>query len=165
MAKEKRLWFRALVQAHVSTLDALTKPSFPGTLVLVSGHVILYGWYLAAFEALNVENSEHMALLWQAAFTATLQAHIFEGPEQLALLSMKMSNEFHVNAHLAETFPWFARKLSLAMQTIKPAVAERLRFCETKGVRFNGGSVHRTLLLAATKYVLGLLEHFKSYRH
>ena len=53
VAKEKRLWFRALVQAHVSTLDALTKPSFPGTLVLVSGHVILYGWYLAAFEALG----------------------------------------------------------------------------------------------------------------
>ena len=54
--------------------------------------------------------------------------------------------------------------LALAIQTVKP-VAERLRFCETKGVRFNGGSVRRTLLLAATKYVLGLLEHFKSYRH
>ena len=53
VAKEKRLLFRALVQVHAPTLDTLTKPSFPGTLVLVSGHVILYGWYLAAFEALG----------------------------------------------------------------------------------------------------------------
>ena len=53
VAKEKRLLFRAPIQVHASTLDALTKPSFPGTLELVSGHVILYGWYLAAFEALG----------------------------------------------------------------------------------------------------------------
>ena len=39
VAKEKRLLFRAPVQVHAPTLDTLTKPSFPGTLVLVSGHV------------------------------------------------------------------------------------------------------------------------------
>ena len=70
---------------------------------------------------------EHIALLWQAAFTATLQARILEGPEQLALLSMKMSNEFHGNAHLAETFPCVARKLALAMHTFK-SVAYHLSF-------------------------------------
>ena len=53
VTREQRLMFKMPVHVHASTLDALTRQSFPGTLELVSGHVILYGWYLAAFEALG----------------------------------------------------------------------------------------------------------------
>ena len=35
-----------------------------------------WGWYLAAFEALDVGNTELVALLWQAALIATIQANV-----------------------------------------------------------------------------------------
>ena len=77
---------------HADKMEHMTgRDTFPGSLKLVTGHAALWGWYLAAFEALSIDSSEHIALLWQAALTATLQAHISEGPEQLALLSMNMS--------------------------------------------------------------------------
>ena len=96
VAKEKRLWFRALVQAHVSTLDALTKPSFPGTLELVSGHVMLYGWYLAVFEALDAGGpaaDEWNYMLWQAGLTVSIHAQVVTNPADLAALSLKASND------------------------------------------------------------------------
>ena len=154
VAKGKRMMFSVVLVVHADKMEALaSRGTFPGSLKLVTGHAALWGWYLAACGALDVGNSEHVALLWQAALTASLQAHILESPEQLALLSMKTNNEHCVIAQsLAETFPGFARKLALATQTVK-SVADRLKFCEAHGLRFNGSSVHRTLLLAATKYV------------
>ena len=96
MAKEKRLLFRAPVQVHASTLEALTKTSFPGTLDLVSGHVILYGWYLAMFEALDASGSgaeEWMLALWQAGLTISIHAQVVTNPADLAALSLKASND------------------------------------------------------------------------
>ena len=53
----------------------------------------MWGWYLAAFEALDVGNTELVALLWQAALTATNQANVVTDTSELALLSMKINND------------------------------------------------------------------------
>ena len=82
LAKEKRLFFRSPLFVHASTLDALSKPSFPGTLELVSGHVALYGWYLAAYEALDASGcaDERVWAVWQAGLTVSIHAQVVTGP-------------------------------------------------------------------------------------
>ena len=58
-------------------------------------HVALWGWYIAAFEALDVGNTELAALLWQAAPIATNQANVVTDTSELALLSMTINNDPH----------------------------------------------------------------------
>ena len=53
VAKEKRTRFRTPFHVHDSTLDAFKKTTFPGNMALVTGHVLLYAWFLAMFEALE----------------------------------------------------------------------------------------------------------------
>ena len=80
MAKEKRMFFTAPFRVHASTLDAFVKKAtFPGTLKLVTGHVILYAWYVAMCEALDAggkAGQDWVLALWQAALTASIHAEI-----------------------------------------------------------------------------------------
>ena len=156
VAKEKRLLFRAPVQVHASTLEALTKTSFPGTLDLVSGHVILYGWYLAMFEALNASGSgaeEWMLALWQAGLTISIHAQVVTDPAELAALSLKASNDvFTWEKACGDSFPSFALKIAQFCEPVKgQPIKERMQ--HIKDVRFKGTLVARTCLLGALKYV------------
>ena len=159
LAKGRRLKFSVIFPVHGDKVDFFGKQdSFPGTLKLVTGHVALWGWYLAAFEALDAGNTALVALLWQAALNATIQANVITDTSALALLSMS-SNDLFVNAKcMMDSFPGFARKLNVSMTRQKSAKtpsnhAQRLEFCEKNNIRYNNATVHRTLLLAACKNV------------
>ena len=97
VAKEKRMFFRAPFHVHASTLDAFVKKAtFPGTMELVAGHVILYAWCLAMFEALDAggrAGNEWVLALWQAALTASIHAEIITESSALAVASLKANNE------------------------------------------------------------------------
>ena len=83
VTKEQRLLFRTPFFVHASILDALKKPTFPGTLDLVGGHVALYGWFLAMLEALDAGGpaaDEWVWALWQAGLTASIHAQIVTSP-------------------------------------------------------------------------------------
>ena len=156
VAKEKRLLFRAPVQVHASTLEALTKTSFPGTLDLVSGHVIMYGWYVAMFEALDASGSgaeEWMLALWQAGLTISIHAQVVTDPAELAALSLKASNDvFTWEKACGDSFPSFALKIAQFCEPVKgQPIKERMQ--HIKDVRFKGTLVARTCLLGALKYV------------
>ena len=160
LAKERRLKFSVIFPVYGDKVDVFGKHhTFPGTMRLATGHVALWGWYLAALEALDASNTALVALLWQAALTATIQANVVTDTSVLALLSMKSNNELFVNAKcMMDSFPGFARKLNVAMTRQRSAsppssVAARLTFCGQHDIRYNQAAVHRTLLLAACKYI------------
>ena len=159
IAKEKRVMFPVSLAVWAPNAEFYTsRVTFPGTMKLVTGHVAVWGWYLAMYEALDAGNTEFVAVLWQAALTVTIQAHIIKERSSLAVLSMSISNTYFVNAkNLADTFPTFARKLHLALSGASTPCAQnatkRLEFCIDKNIRYNSQSVHRNLLFAALKYV------------
>ena len=76
-------------------MDVFRADTFPGSLKLATGHAALWGWYLAAFEALDAGNTEVVAFLWQAALTATIQANVVTDTSELALLSLTINNDPH----------------------------------------------------------------------
>ena len=118
IAKEKRLKFSIVLPVWAQDVHAFKDcTTFPGTMRLVAGHVAIWGWFLAALEALEAGDGESLAALWQAALPATIQANIVNDRSRLAAISIGMSNTFYVNAvALADTFPAFACKLMLAVQ-------------------------------------------------
>ena len=130
---------------------------------MVTGHAAVYGWDLAMFEALDQTcapgaaaatcNKEWVASLWQAALTLTLQGHLVQGVENLAVLSMQKNSDLILGSKLmADSFPAFARKLAVAMQGVS-GVQKRMGRCQNLKISFNVSSVSRTLLLAAGMYM------------
>ena len=158
VAKEKRMFFAAPFQVHASTLDAFVKKAtFPGTLKLVTGHVILYAWYVAMCEALDVggkAGQEWVLALWQAALTASIHADIITDDSSLAVTSLKANNEMYLRyKNCSDSFPSFAKKLEVVLRPMaKETVLRRLQHIQTLGIRYNGGSIHRNMLLGAVKY-------------
>ena len=160
LAKSRRLRFTVDFVVFAQAVKSFCgHDSFPGTLKLVFGHAALWGWYVAAFEALDAAAPDMVALLWQAALTPTIQAHIVTDTSQLALHSMKANNVHQLHAAaLTDSFPSFAKKLHLALTTnastpCPKTVPQRLQFCQNQDIRYNAAPVHRTLLLAVYKYV------------
>jgi len=114
IAKGKRLRFTVSFAVHAAKADVFAQHDHSASgLKLVTGHVALWGWYLAAFEALDAGNTELVAILWQAALTATIQAHLITDSSMLALQSMKSNNDLYINARtMTDTFPGFAANCS-----------------------------------------------------
>ncbi len=153
VARDGRIQFPVVLCVHAPTLDAFTAATFPGTLDVLTGHAALYGWYLAMTEALIATDLPWIATLWQAGLTVSVQGVLAEDDQSLALLSMKQNNDLRTtSASFADTFPAFARKLSVALERVA-GLAKRLEYCQTEDIRYNGQAVHRTLLLAAQSYV------------
>ena len=106
---------------------------------------------------MDAGNNEFLAILVQAALTAAIQANIVQERSSLAVLSIGMSNTFYVSAQtLADSFPAFAKKLYVALSGASMSganAATRVEFCKKWSIRYNGAVVHRTLMIAACKYV------------
>ena len=159
VAKERRILLKAPFHVHASTLDAFVKKAtFPGTMELVTGHVILYAWYLAMCEALDAggpAGDQWVLALWQTALSVGIHAEIITDGSALAMASLKASNELHLwHKTCADSWPTFAKKLEVVLRPIAgETVLRRLNHVQTLGVRYNGGPIHRSMLLGANKYV------------
>jgi len=51
--RQKRILFPAVMAVHAPTLDGFLAEAFPGNVQEVTGHVLIYAWYLAMFQALQ----------------------------------------------------------------------------------------------------------------
>ncbi len=86
-----RLLFPLNPLAVYAELDTFNAGNFDGNLKLLSGHCYVYAWYLAMFRALDAENEQQVAVLWQASLTATFHCrHGLTLPE-LLLWSVQIS--------------------------------------------------------------------------
>jgi len=152
LAREKRLLFPTALVVHAPTAEAFLETEFPGSLQLVTGHVALYGWYKAMYEALAAGHASWIGALVQAGLTVTVRATLCASTPELAVLSMRASDEVStLSKHMSDGFPTFSRKLRLALKSVD-GVTKRLEFCVKHNVRYNGAVVYRSLLLAALSY-------------
>ena len=125
---------------------------------LVTGHVTLYAWYLAMCEALDCggrAGDEWVLALWQAALTASIHAEIITDISEVAVKSLKANNELWLlYKNCADSFPTFAKNLEVVLRLwSNQTVLRRLQHVQEKGLRYNGGPIHRNMLLGAIKYV------------
>lgn len=74
-AREKRI-SPGHVGAPCLDVGGFDKATFKGTLQLVTGHPVIYGWYVAMREALSRGDNRWIASLVQAAVTVTLRGDV-----------------------------------------------------------------------------------------
>jgi len=84
---QKRILFPGVMAVHAPTLDGFLADAFPGNMQVVTGHVLIYAWYLAMFDALEGGHTLWVASLFQAALTATIRAYVCASTPELATLS------------------------------------------------------------------------------
>jgi hypothetical protein len=146
VARELRLLFPTALVVHDKTAQAFFVGQFPGSIQLVTGHVALYGWFVAMHDALSQSHGPWIAALMQAALSVTVRAVICASTPDLAVLSMRTSDEVAtVTKYMCDSFPAFARKLRVALTSVD-GVVNRLDFCTKNNVRYNGAVVYRSVL-------------------
>ncbi len=89
---QSRLVFPLSPLAVYGELATFQSGVFPGNLTLLSGHTYIYAWYLAMMRALENENDEEVAILWQAALTATFHCRANVALPALFLWSVQLSD-------------------------------------------------------------------------
>ena len=150
-----RIKIPGAIYVYASTLDEVEKDVFPGTLNILVGHALYFGWHVSMFKALTSGNDAWNASLWQAALTVTMHIVVGKTVEELAAEAMVSMGKSQTAAFtLDESWPTFAPKLVLALRK-ETGVNQKLAVCAEKGMRFQRTTVHRTMLAAATAYLRG----------
>ena len=118
MARGSRLYFPHPILAHASTLDTFKHPPFIGNLDIMHGRVVVYGWYLGMFHALQ-SDATTVAALWQAALTVSLHVLVVDDVVQLAFKTIQATSLQSQCAKLMKvSFPEYSRTLMIAMETM-----------------------------------------------
>ena len=149
--KEARIKFPHTFTVYGYSLATYEADHFDGSLPLVSGHVALWGYHFALMKALVSGDMAHVAVLVQAALCATIEGVIVDSDEKLAIISMERSENVRQQyEYLKNSFPAFARKLTVALAGVKEkTMAEKLTFCAANKIIYNGSRVYKTMLTAA----------------
>ena len=120
VARAGRIKFPGMSHVYASTLDEIERDVFPGTLQVLVGHPLVYGWHIATFHALTTSQSLWIVRLWQAALTVTMHVVVNQSAELLAAKSMvAMDKLMTTAAAIDESWPSFARKAFLAMRATR----------------------------------------------
>ena len=151
-AREARIRFPHSFTTFQRDRTAYDSDHFDGSLPIVSGHVALWGFHLAVYNALASGDMAHVAVLVQAALCAPIEGVIADSDEKLSLISMEIAESARVHHDfMKNTFPAFACKLMLAFpEPLKTAsVANKVAYCQQHQICYNGTIVYRSMLLAA----------------
>ena len=150
-AQEARIKFPHVFTAFQWKLAKYDADHFDFSLPLVCGHVALWGFHIALLKALTRGDTASVAVLVQAALCAPIEGVVAENEEKLSIISMARSDNARTQyEYLKNSFPVFARKLMVALESVSPkTVAARLAFCTQNGIRYNGSVVYRSMLTAA----------------
>jgi hypothetical protein len=85
-----RTVFPISLPVHVEEVGFI-ETQLRSTLHVVSGHVYLYGWYLAMYEALDAGSTLDVLSLWRCCLTATLNVRVGMSRTDLAVFSIQQS--------------------------------------------------------------------------
>ena len=120
VAKAGRVKFPGMLHVYASTLDEIERDVFPGSLQILVGHPLVYGWRLAM----------------QAALTVTMHVDVDQSAELLAAKSMLAMDKLGTAAAvLDESWPSFALKVALATRSTNRH-AGKLDLCVDAGIRY-----------------------------
>ena len=154
-----RLVFPIVVPVHVSTVSAAAVPE--KGMAVISGHVYLYGWYLAVFRAVAQRDEKLLAALWQVGLTTTIFVRLNLKPHELAVFSMQQSEARKTQKNVySDTFVAFSLKAMLVMRGAQggcgggPATSRgaKEQLLEATKVTFNGAPVNKAMLGAISLF-------------
>jgi hypothetical protein len=95
-----RTLFPIPLPVHVTEMNQ-AKNDKRSCLHVVSGHVYIYGWYLAMYEALDEGCAQDILSLWQCCLTTTIHVRIGLTVTELSVLSIQQSE----NRKTMDTMP------------------------------------------------------------
>ena len=125
--------------------------SMPERLVLVTGHAMLYAWWVAMARAVLAADTGHVIRLWECALTCTIRASVQANPAELNILSIQASEQFSTFEGMCDTFLLWARKIDIIAKDNKlTGSAQKLaEEFSKRGVRYNGSTANKGMILAA----------------
>jgi hypothetical protein len=160
-----RLYFPVTIPAFVLDEKQLDTDTFAGTLLLASGHTLVYSWFLAMWHALQSKDRPWMLRLWECALTVSVRVRRVtpQDPRPVILDSWSFSESVQV-AKLAcsDSFVVFAAKVaSFAKLYIEASPKANqdsvIKHLVSQGVRFNGAALNATMYKMANS-VHGALD-------
>jgi hypothetical protein len=86
-----RIVFPITLPVHGTEINKAKNPSLKSCLHVLSGHVYIYGWYLAMHDALDAGSPQDVLALWQCCLTTTLHVRVGLTLTELAVLSIQQS--------------------------------------------------------------------------
>ena len=150
VAKDGRIVFPVILHAYVTEIGQLEFAAGAGetAFALLAGQGLVMAWYVAACDALLQADDRQLAALWQCALTVTLQLRLVCGQKNIMAQSIAVSEAMVVTSrHLTDTFMVFTDKLA---KCEVPMEATSLDILRSLGVRFNGATINKTMLAAAS---------------
>ena len=149
-----------MICGQVALLSA--EVPIPAKLTLIVGHALLYAWYYAVGVALGAADGARLRLLWECALTCTLRVRVEARLDELALLSMRISEKFKAQERgMADTFITFTAKVS----AIAPPSTSAQRIADIlaqRGVSYSGARITKQMVLAIQAVSAMLTESLKS---
>ena len=149
MSGSQRIMFP--VSFSTKFVGAIPEHTYMTRLILLGGHAFVYAWYVKALRALEAENNETVRMLVEAALTVTVTAWSNPFNDQVAVLSIKLSEAIRVEAKvMCDSFISFMDKIAMSQsagesgsipQTCVPAL-------QKQNVRFNGGLINVSMIKA-----------------
>ena len=111
LGKVARLIFPLTIPARCDDAADGSNIHVLGHFEVVFGHTYVWAFYIGMFKAMQAQNVELVAALWQMALTTTVHLRSGQTKTQLALWSIQKSEEIHkIEADLSDSFPAFAQK-------------------------------------------------------
>jgi hypothetical protein len=83
-----RIMFPITLPVHVTEINQAKNQYMLSCLHVLSGHIYIYSWYLAMYEALDAGFLQDVSL-WQCCLTATLHVRVGMSLTELAVLSIQ----------------------------------------------------------------------------
>ena len=139
-----RITFPVMLAVYAANVPHVLLDAFPSSLALLTGHVYVYAWYWAVFEAINTNNYGLIAALWQAGLSVTIHCRVGMNESERAVLSIAMSESRKASARLSDGFMGFALKALLIVK--QSSATSKLAVLNQLGVRFNGSPVSKAML-------------------
>ena len=144
--------FPVTVPVHVLSITATTNAScFQNSLPVVSGHIYIFAWYVAMYDALSRTDVAGIAALWQCGLTISTQVRVGLSDEGLSIWSLQSSEARKTQERLhSDTFPAFALKALLVGETCSDV--KRLKLLNNTGITFNGARMNRSMVATITMF-------------
>ncbi|CAE6961854.1 unnamed protein product [Symbiodinium sp. CCMP2592] len=125
--------------------------AYPMTMFCISGHGLVFAWYVAMFKALEAADLGYIRQLWRCGLSASITLHWTSVPRQILMVALSASENYGSAEDLVETFPVFAQRVdALLAEGGKSAskLDDRVDYLNEKNVKHRGNVFNKGLLNA-----------------
>lgn len=113
-----RILFPIALECYLDEEPARLAVAYPTKVNLLSGHAMVYAWYISMWQALSSGDTRSVIILWETALTTTIRLRVESDLARLCLATMFLSEKYIAAAHgMTDSFVTFADKLAVVTST------------------------------------------------